>query len=378
MSQVSPKTISIPAWKRWLEFRHRVLPTIMFVVVLCLVGLLWKSHLSSPSLIGQVQIMRLDIRTPSSGTITNLTVELYQKVRKGDIIAKLDPGDPLTSIGSQGQVLLAKKELLQLMNLTTAANAFDIQRNVLDKERLRTELLQQKVNLASAEISLQNLENEWNRAKGLFDEKLLSESEYDRAEKAFLAAQAEVKARNELITDLGKTIQGIESLIDGSREIEEAKLEIDRTTLQRSIAKLEQEWVIRAPADGVITAIQKRSGEMVGSSDSIVTLTQSGTRSVIAFLPQGSEIPISEGQPLEIKTRTQFVRHCKGSVTKVGESYEPMPDQLSQLQLFKVGGIGIPILIELPDEFHCLPGELVHITFNTPSKFSETESLAER
>jgi multidrug resistance efflux pump len=378
MSQVPPKSIPIPAWKRWMEFRHRVLPSIMFVVVLFLVGFLWKSHLTSPSLIGQVQTMRLDIRTPSSGTLTNLAVELYQKVRKGDIIAKLDPGDPLTSLGSQAQVLLAKKELLQLMNLTTAANVFDIQRNVMDKERLRTELLQQKVNLASAEISLKNLENEWHRSKGLFDEKLLSESAYDRAEKAFLAAKAEVEARNELISDLGRTIQSIESLIEGSREIEEAKLEIDRTTLQRSIAKLEQEWLIRAPVDGVITAIQKRSGEMVGSSDSIATLTQSGTRSVIAFLPQGSEIPLSIGQSLEIKTRSQFVKQCKGTVTKVGESYEPMPDQLSQLQLFKIGGIGIPILIELPDEFQCLPGELVNITFNTPVKHSKTESLAER
>ena len=378
MSQNNLKPIAVPAWKRWLEFRHRVLPFIMFVVVLFLVGILWKSHLSSPSLIGQVQVMRLDIRTPSSGTITNLSVELFQKVRKGDTIAKLDPGDPLTALGSQAQLLLAKKELLQLMNLTTAANAFDIQRNVLDKERLRTELLQQKVNLASAEITLQNLENEWNRAKGLFEEKLLSESAYDQAEKSFLAAKAEVKARNNLIEDLGKTIQGIESLIEGSREIEEAKLEIDRTTLQRSIAKLEQEWIIRAPKDGIITSIQKRAGEMVGSSDSIATLTQSGTRTIIAYLPQGSEIPISAGQEVEIKTRSQFVRYCTAKVSKVGESYESMPDQLSQLQLFKAGGFGIPILIDMPDEFECLPGELVNITFNIQSGHSKTGALAER
>jgi hypothetical protein len=71
----------------------------------------------------------------------------------------------LTTLGSQADLLLAKKELLQLMNLTTAASAFDIQRNVLDKERLRTELMQQKVALASAEVSLQNLENEWYRAR---------------------------------------------------------------------------------------------------------------------------------------------------------------------------------------------------------------------
>jgi multidrug efflux pump subunit AcrA (membrane-fusion protein) len=124
--------IGVPAWKRWLEFRHQVLPAIVFVVALLAVSTLWDRHLTSPSLIGQVQTTRLNIRTPSGGTITNLTVQLFQQIQKGDTIAKLDPGDPLTTLGSQADLLLAKKELLQLMNLTTAASAFDIQRNVLD------------------------------------------------------------------------------------------------------------------------------------------------------------------------------------------------------------------------------------------------------
>ena len=78
---------------------------------------------------------------------------------------------------------MAKKELLQLLSLSSASSEFDIQRNLLDKERLRTEFLQQKVNLASAEIRLQNLENEYERAKGLIKQQLLSESQFDLAEK---------------------------------------------------------------------------------------------------------------------------------------------------------------------------------------------------
>tara|TARA_A100001011_G_scaffold311394_1_gene328395 strand:+ start:2103 stop:3239 length:1137 start_codon:yes stop_codon:yes gene_type:complete len=378
MKKNSSQPIGVPAWKRWLEFRHRVLPAIVFVVALLAVITLWDRHLTSPSLIGQVQTTRLNIRTPSGGTITNLTVQLFQQIQKGDTIAKLDPGDPLTALGNQADLLLAKKELLQLMNLTTAGSAFDIQRNVLDKERLRTELMQQKVALASAEVSLQNLENEWSRAKDLHIQELLSDSLYDLAEKNYLAARAEVEERNILIKDLGKTIQSIEKLIASSQEIEEVKLDIDRTTLQRSIAKLEQEWVIRAPATGTVTAIQKRNGEMVSSSESIITLTQTQSDMVIAYLPQGSEIPVLVGQSVNIKTRTQSVRECQATIVRVGTSYEVMPDMLSQLQLYKLGGIGVPLIVKLPPDFHCLPGEMVNITLDLPNRAKKQNNLAVR
>ena len=34
-----------------------------------------------------------------------------------------------------------------------------------------------------------------------------------------------------------------------------------------------------------------------------------------------------------------------------------MPDMISQLQLHRLGGLGIPILIEVPDSFACKPRE---------------------
>jgi multidrug resistance efflux pump len=378
MNKQSADHIPVPSWKRWLEFRHRALPLITFVLLLFAVGLLWDDQLGSPSLVGQVEVRRMDIRTPFSGTITNLSVELFQTVRKGEPIAMLDPGESLGPSGHQTHLLLAKKGLLQLMELSSAANAFDIQRNLLDKERLRTDLLSQKVNLASAEVQLQNLENEWKRAKELHTASLLSESAYDIAQKSYAGVLAEVTERRALIKDLGQAIHSIEHSILGSQEIEEAKLEIDRATLQRSISKLERERVVKAPADGMITAIQKRMGEVVGASDSIVTLTQSGTDTVIAYLPLGSEVPFELGEKVLIKSRTQRVRQCIGHVTQLGSSYELMPEALSKIQLFKLGGTGIPMTIKLPSNFKSIPGEMVNITLNPPPSTNKNNRLAER
>jgi len=152
---MSQAPIPIPLKRRLAPWQSRLLPSSLFFLLCLAVLILWQENLSLPSLVGQVDIRRLDIRTTASGTITNLSVQLFQKVRRGEIIAKLDPADPMTSLSSQADLLLAKKELLQLLSLTTASSEFDIQRNLLDKERLRTEWLQQKVNLASAEIRME-------------------------------------------------------------------------------------------------------------------------------------------------------------------------------------------------------------------------------
>jgi len=358
---MSQAPIPIPLKRRLAHWQSRLLPSSLFFLLCLAVLLLWQENLSLPSLVGQVDIRRLDIRTTASGTITNLSVQLFQKVRRGEIIAKLDPADPMTSLSSQADLLLAKKELLQLLSLTTASSEFDIQRNLLDKERLRTEWLQQKVNLASAEIRMENLRNEYERAKGLREQELLSESQYDLAEKNFLSTEAEVKERQIFIEDLSRTIASIEGLIANSQEIETARMEIDRTSLKRSIARLEQEWVIRAPADGIITGIQKRQGELVGSSDSIVTLTEDASNTVVAYLPQGLEVPLSIGETVTIRSRSQQLRQASAMVVRMGTSFEIMPDMISQLQLHRLGGLGIPILIQVPDTFDCKPGEMVNI-----------------
>jgi len=360
--------IPIPFTRRLAHWQSKVMPSVLFFCLCIGIAVLWKQNLSLPSLVGQVDIRRLDIRTTTSGTITNLAVQLFQKVKAGDIIAKVNPSDPMTALGGSTDLVMAKKELLQLLSLSSASNEFDIQRNLLDKERLRTEFLQQKVNLASAEIRLQNLENEYERAKGLIEQQLLSESQFDLAEKNFLSSQAEVNERRLFIKDLAATIETIEGLIQSSQEIETVKMEIDRNSLARSIARMEQEWIIRAPSDGIITGIQKRQGEMIGSSDSVVTLTENASNKVVAYVPQGLDIPLSIGQAVTIRSRSQRLQQARAVVVRMGESFEIMPDMISQLQLHRLGGLGIPILIEVPDSFACKPGEMVNIIMDSPNE----------
>jgi hypothetical protein len=55
-----------------------------------------------------------------------------------------------------------------------------------------------------------------------------------------------------------------------------------------------------------------------------------------------------------------------------------MPEALSKIQLFKLGGTGIPMTIKLPSNFKSIPGEMVNITLNPPPSTNKNNRLAER
>src|SRR5215510_707629 len=81
-----PKIPSPPA-HRWREFRIRVMPVVVFFVVL------WKNHLSAPTVMGEVEVVKADIKSEKVGTLANLSVTRFQLVTNGQILAKLITAD---------------------------------------------------------------------------------------------------------------------------------------------------------------------------------------------------------------------------------------------------------------------------------------------
>ena len=115
---------------------------------------------------------------------------------------------------------------------------------------------------------------------------------------------------------------------------------------------MEQEWVIRAPSDGIITGIQKRQGEMIGSSDSVVTLTENALEQGRCLCPSrfgydlfhwpSSQYPFPQSAAACSKPELWWFAW--------GRVLRSCLDMISQLQLHRLGGLGIPILIEVPGQ----------------------------
>jgi multidrug resistance efflux pump len=87
-----PKIPSPPA-HRWREFRIRVMPVVVFFAALGTVVVLWKDHLAAPTVMGEVEVVKADIKSEKVGTLADLSVKRFEMVTNGQVLAKLITAD---------------------------------------------------------------------------------------------------------------------------------------------------------------------------------------------------------------------------------------------------------------------------------------------
>src|SRR5213594_3144403 len=95
MNKLPP--IPSPPGKLWREFRIQLLPVLVFLGAVVAAGVLWKTSLAAPSLVGQVESIQAEVRSPDTGVLAMLYVTDHQVVKMGDVIGEVDTSDPRTS-----------------------------------------------------------------------------------------------------------------------------------------------------------------------------------------------------------------------------------------------------------------------------------------
>src|SRR5262245_52016125 len=83
-----PKIPSPPA-HRWREARVKVMPVLVFLVALTMVIVLWKDHVAAPTVVGEVEVIKADIKSEQIGTLADLHVKRFDVVTNGQLLANL-------------------------------------------------------------------------------------------------------------------------------------------------------------------------------------------------------------------------------------------------------------------------------------------------
>src|SRR5687768_15337641 len=85
------------AWNvRWRRIRLQALPIASFVIAVAACGWLWRERGAAVHGLGEVDALRIDVTSPTTGMLTALPHRgggqwsLYDHVVKGDVIAKFD------------------------------------------------------------------------------------------------------------------------------------------------------------------------------------------------------------------------------------------------------------------------------------------------
>lgn len=238
------------------------------------------------------------IASQLGGKLQRVLVDEGDTVTVGQVLAELVNDDYKARVASAQAELVARE-----------ADARRVENGARGEERREAE-----ADARQAEADLAHAKADHSRATQLFDEKVISRSEMDRAEQTLRVASARYDSLRER-----------QALIDSAAREEDrarakAEVVLARARLDEARALLEK-TVVRSPIDGVVLRRHARAGESVSTQfDSpIVTLADRSAVRVRMDVDETDVARLKLGQKAYVTADAFGTRRFPGTVVRVGQ-----------------------------------------------------------
>jgi multidrug resistance efflux pump len=347
--------IPTPPTQLWKQLRLQYLPVVIFIAGVAAAVLLWTQWVAPPTLIGEVEAVRTELRAGQAGLLTELNTDMLQTVKAGQVIGRVIPTDSKLLAAS----LAVVRGEIEVLRTTTDMNF----------ERLRLDWMSKRVELVTLQSELHQAEATLARVIALHRIKLVTDEQFDQAKNARDAVEARLKAHAELIKRLEPQLQSLET--EGSRTITAAAAEGLNAAINQKEAQLRlieaqfSPLPLVAPIDGVVTQLFRRSGENVASGEPILQISATRADRIIGFLRQPLPLEPKPGMEVEVRTRTFIRRVGIARVAQVGELLEPISPTLLAAMRLPVTTVptdmGLRVHVTPPQDLTLRPGEQVDL-----------------
>lgn len=223
-------------------------------------------------------VVEVKVSPDLSGEITELTVEEGDSVRRGQVLARI-----------YADIYSSQRDEAAARVSQSAAN--------VDNSRAALEALK-----AQAELDRQ----QFARNKQLFDDKVISRSEFEQAETRFRTSQAQYNAAVQNIRSLSAGVQSAQtSLVAANKNL-------GRTT-------------IVAPMDGVVSLLNVKKGErVVGTAQmagtEMMRIADLSTMEVRVDVGENDIVKVSIGDSADVEVDAYNNRKFRGVVTQIASS----------------------------------------------------------
>lgn len=349
--------IPIPPAQRWREFRIRAVPAIVFLVGALVMSHLWKEHVTPSSMLGEAEAPRSIVASHIAGSLRELKVQRFQLVQEGQLLCIVQTAPPELLQARLGRIQ-AEIEYLQ----ASMEPAADRQRNLLDYEQLRLDWMRERAELAARRVDLQRAQNEHERLQSLHEEKLVSESEFELAEKTYEAIQAEVNEKEELISQLGQSLEEMTDIGAFSQDpASPITAAINAQEKELVLAEAELSPItLRSPMSGIVSHVHRTLGENVTAGEPILTVSATQTDQILGYLPLPSELEPEPGMEVLVSRRSGNRESSMGRILQIG----PQVEAITNMALINPNNpvqIGLPIFVSRPPNLPLRPGEVVDL-----------------
>jgi len=237
------------------------------------------------------------------GRIINLTVDEGSEVKKGDLIAQLDPKELEASLTA------AKANVASLRAQVNEANhnyALTDDTTGASLKQAEATLTSTRAQLEQARANLWRDQTDYGRVQRLFDSGVESAQDRDHAEATLKASQANVKSLEESVGAQEAAlavaranrkqvdVRGAE-IATTLAQLEQARATATETETQLNYTK------IYAPIDGIVSVRVAKQGEVVSQASPIVVIVDVDHLWVRADVEESYIDSVRFGQTLRVK-----------------------------------------------------------------------------
>jgi HlyD family secretion protein len=254
---------------------------------------------------GIIEVTEVDVAFEVPGTIAERYVDEGALLDKGEPIARLDD----------------KEYRLQVERATAARAAAEARYRLLLKGPRGQEIDQALAAVEAADTEFETQQREYERAKALYDRKVVSRSEFDKVNSALADARSR-RDRADAQLDMLKEGYRTEEVEEGRARLHEAEKALELAELNLARCQL------FAPLAGRVLSKNREAGETVPAGASIVTLGDLDRPWLNLYIGERDLGKVSLGMKAEVTVDSFPSQPFPGRVTFISDKAEFTPKNI--------------------------------------------------
>jgi HlyD family secretion protein len=342
------RPIPTPLPQRIEHFRERRLPLIVWSVCALICVWMMSARIQHFEYIGLAQALQYEVSADATGRLENLTVNVYDRVQAGDVLARLNDDEIAARLERSHATIrqltaelgVARTRMLSTGTAERAGWATDLRRFQADEEDRRLAALDLRITIETDEIELERLALELKRSEPLLGAGMIGQNEYERIrqehdglrtrvdEMRFLLAQTEEEARTAMVRrqDFERSLPSEPEPEPLLRPLQEA-IEIENRRLEEIQAR-RAATILRSPVDGQVSQVLCRKGQTVVPGEPILTVTELTVGEILAFVNEADAPRVRADDAAVVASVTRPGARAESFVVRVAPSVDVMPQRL--------------------------------------------------